>query len=42
MGDTFFEPQEEEYVPSSWEKRTISRPLCDRLKEEEALLSQTL
>ena len=42
MAIASFEPQEEGYVPSSWEKRPISRPLGHRLKIKDTLLSQTL
>ena len=37
-----FESQEEEYVPSSREKRPICQPLSHKLKNEDTLLSQTL
>ena len=42
MAIASFEPQEEEYVPLSREKRTISRPLGHKLKNKDTLLSQTL
>ena len=41
MGIASFEPQEEEYVPSSREKRPIYRPLGHKLKNKDTLLSQT-
>ena len=40
MGIASFEPQEEGYVPSSREKRPISRPMGIYLKNKDTLLSQ--
>ena len=42
MAIASFEPQVEEDVTSSREKRPISRPLSHNLKNEDTLLSQTL
>ena len=42
MAIASFEPQEEAYVPSSREKRPISRPLGHKLKNGDTFFSQTL